>query len=74
MLVENVELLSGYADHKVNKVLNEILEEIEKSPKIYVDSHHSSGSFKCIELDRIERIIKSHITDDLKGTQKSEVK
>ena len=67
MLSENVELLSGYADHKVNKVLKDILNEIENSPKIYVDSHHSSSSFKCIELDRVERIIKSHISDDSKG-------
>lgn len=74
MLVENVELLSGYADHKVNKVLNEILTEIEASPKMYSENTHNTKSFRCIELDRVERIIKSHMSDDLKGIQKGEVK
>ncbi len=67
MLSENVELLSGYADHKVNKVLNDILGEIENSPKMYSENTHNNKSFRCIEIDRVERIIRSHISDDSKG-------
>jgi hypothetical protein len=69
MLVENVELLSGYADHKVDKVLGEILKEIESIPKMYSENTHNTKSFRCIEVERVERLIRSHMSNKSKGEQ-----